>query len=214
MRDKPRRAVGLTRCRGRSRSPQIPFPVDCKPLTPAPTPPSLAHARYSQAGNSRMPPSSETLSPVQQQVLSLLASGSTAQAAAESAGVHRNTVSNWRRSSAAFRASWQASQHEQAMHWRDELQPLAALAIFTLKDLMIEPRIPASVRLRAALAVFRAISAPPPEPPALQNEAPDEAQVEPVHNSAQSCTTDQPLSNALARGAEAGSPPPAVAKLS
>ncbi len=75
-----------------------------------------------------MPPSFETLSPVQQQVLSLLASGTTAQAAAESAGVHRDTVSNWRRS----------------------------------------------------------------ESPALQDEARENVQDEPVHNSAQSCTMDEP----------------------
>ncbi len=123
---------------------------------------------------------SDVFTAPQEQVLTLLASGSTMAAAAEAAGVHRNTVSNWRRSSASFRQSLESARYQQAMHWRDQLQPIAPLAIFTLKDLLTDPKTSASIRLRAALTIFSTVSTPePPEPdpgPACQQA---------VHNSAQ-----------------------------
>jgi hypothetical protein len=72
-------------------------------------------------------------------MLSLIAAGSTATAAAASAGIHRNTISNWLRGSPAF------SQALACVHFR----PGSALAR--------TGRIarPAAVRLKAALAILR-----------------------------------------------------------
>ncbi len=43
------------------------------------------------------------LTPAQEQVLTLIAAGVTVTGAAREAGIHRNTVGNWLRSSPAFR---------------------------------------------------------------------------------------------------------------
>lgn len=105
------------------------------------------------------------LSPAQQQVLTLLAQGSTVSAAAQSAGVHRNTVANWRRSSSHFRETWATVLYEQAQFWRDEMQSLGPLAVAALRHLLEDEKSSPSVRLRAALAVLNAITASPAEQP-------------------------------------------------
>ncbi len=126
-------------------------------------------------------PLPSNLSKVQQQVLTLLASGSTINEAAAAASVHRNTIANWRRSSEAFRHQWHTMQYEQAMHWRDELQPLVPVAFEVLQDLLTDPKTPPSVRLRAALAVISRVTAPPPPQPEMRKASVQKA----VHNDAQ-----------------------------
>jgi transposase-like protein len=128
---------------------------------------------------------SMSLSPVQQQVLTLLASGSTISAAAAESGIHRNTVANWRRSSEIFRDTLASMQYEQTMHWRDQIEAIAGAALAALQALIADPTTPASVRLRAVLAVLNKITALPPTPPSEQN-LPGKSTS--PHNPAQGCT--------------------------
>jgi hypothetical protein len=78
-----------------------------------------------------MSPSSSTqdchvLTPAQEAVLCQISTGSTVIAAAEAAGVHRNTVLNWRRNSAHFRAALCCAREEKVLFWRDQNEQLAA----------------------------------------------------------------------------------------
>jgi len=109
----------------------------------------------------------------QQRVLTLLAQGSTVSAAAETAGVHRNTIANWRRAgSPAFKHAWQTAQWEQAAYWRDQMQSLGNLAIDALRTTLTDERTTPSVRLRAALAVLDKISKTAPAEPARSRTMP------------------------------------------
>lgn len=130
------------------------------------------------------------LTTAQQQVLSQLACGVTVAAAAEAAGVHRNTVSVWRRSSAIFREALETAQYEQAMHWRDQLQRLAPVAIACLNEILLNPKTPPSILLRAAQSVLKAVSTPAPRF---------------VHNAAQS-TANAHASESAAVAVEAAAP--------
>ena len=108
----------------------------------------------------------------QQRVLTLLAQGSTVSAAAETAGVHRNTIANWRRAgSPAFKHAWQTAQWEQAAYWRDQMQSLGNLAIDALRTTLTDERTTPSVRLRAALAVLDKISKTAPAEPARSRKS-------------------------------------------
>ena len=86
------------------------------------------------------------LKPQMEQVLSLLSSGSTITEAATAAGVHRNTIMNWRRTSAVFQRRWHTMQYEQAMHWREQVQTLAPAALEALRQILED---------RAALGVVK-----------------------------------------------------------
>jgi hypothetical protein len=143
------------------------------------------------------------LSEAQQLVLTQLASGKTINAAAAAANVHRNTIANWRRSSEAFRNHWHTMQYEQAMHWRDQMQSLAPIAIEALQTLLTDPKTPPAIRLRAALAVLDKVTTPAPVQPDLHNSA-QPAPKEPLQTlqtidqelvqpsaSAQPCTTPE-----------------------
>ncbi len=154
------------------------------------------------------------LTPDQQQVLALLALGKTVGAAAAEAGIHRNTIANWRRSSAPFSREFHAMHYEQALYWRDEMQAASPMAVRCLVHLLQDSRVAPSVLLRTALAVLDRAIAPLPDlptpPPADEKAlavpvrpldpvpAPPELaapQVPPTpppaetQNSAQSCTT-------------------------
>src|SRR6476620_4765682 len=103
------------------------------------------------------------LSAQQEQVLALLAAGSTTVAAAEAAGVHRNTVAYWRRTSRPFRDGLTQAQHDKAQLWRERAGELAASALDALKTILTDPKTPAGVRLKAALAILDQASTPPPD---------------------------------------------------
>jgi hypothetical protein len=119
----------------------------------------------------------------QQQILVLLAQGKTMNAAAEAANIHRNTIANWRRSSEAFRNEWHSMQYEQAMHWRDQLQSIAQVAVDAILKTLTDEKTPPSVRLRAALAVLDKVTAVAPAQPELHRAQP--AAAESMHNHAQ-----------------------------
>ena len=105
------------------------------------------------------------LKPQMEQVLSLLSSGSTISEAATAAGVHRNTIMNWRRTSTVFQRRWHTMQYEQAMHWREQVQTLVPTALEALRQILEDPKSSTSVRLRAALAVVKDLAMPAPAQP-------------------------------------------------
>ena len=92
------------------------------------------------------------LTPAQQRALALLSAGSTATAAAQFVGVHRNTVGNWLRSS-AFRDALIETRRDQDLAWRDQIRSLAGQALGAIQAVLADPQAPAAVRLDAALAV-------------------------------------------------------------
>ena len=55
-----------------------------------------------------------SLTPQQEQVLALISAGSSITVAAQSAGVHRNTIYNWLRSAPAFRLELSAAPEAKA----------------------------------------------------------------------------------------------------
>jgi len=147
------------------------------------------------------------LSSQQLEVIYALSNGVALTAAAEQAGVHRNTIHNWRRNHLPFQQALADAQYGRALHFREKIEAQVDLAVKTLHDLLTDPKTPASTRLKAALAVIHLAATPPapkqqvivhvekvaidksqpePEPPAPQ--ARSAAQPEPsfVHNPAQS----------------------------
>jgi hypothetical protein len=65
------------------------------------------------------------LTSTQEQALALIAAGSTATAAAASAGIHRNTISNWLRGSPAFSQALACVHFDRALYWREQAESLA-----------------------------------------------------------------------------------------
>ena len=112
-----------------------------------------------------------TLTSTQEHVLAMIAAGASALAAAKAAGIHRNTVANWLRSS-TFHAAWVQARAEQAWYWREQAVALAARALAVIAAILNDPNTPAGVRLKAALAILdRAASSAPPVPDFLHNLA-------------------------------------------
>jgi transposase-like protein len=105
------------------------------------------------------------LSPLQDQIVAALANGASLSDAAAAAGIHRNTVGNWRRDSALFRAAFAEVHYDRTLLLREDAECLAATAIETIHAILTDPQASPSVRLKAALAILNQISAPLPEPP-------------------------------------------------
>ena len=97
---------------------------------------------------------SANLSPVQAQVIAALAQGRTVTAAAQDAGLHRNTIYNWFHEP-AFQTAADEAQREYIATLSDGMRDLATLAVETLRSLLEDPKTPPAVRLRAALAVLQ-----------------------------------------------------------
>jgi hypothetical protein len=105
------------------------------------------------------------LTPQQLTVISALSSGVTLTAAAEEAGVHRNTIHYWRRNLRAFQDSLAHAQYDRALYYRDRLEAEIDLAIKALHEILADSKTPPSVRLKAALHVIQTASTPPlPKP--------------------------------------------------
>ena len=101
------------------------------------------------------------LSTQQLDVISALSSGATMTAAAAQAGIHRNSISYWRRNHLPFEHALADAQYDKAMLFREKTEDLVELAVQTIRDILADPEAPASVRLKAALAVISAASTPP-----------------------------------------------------
>ena len=130
-----------------------------------------------------------SFSATQQQILALISSGATVAASARQAGIHRNTIYNWLRSS-GFRNAVDKARYDAAIHWHEQATTLAEAALNTLAEILDNPDAPASVRARIALAIVaRAATPPPPSPfagPPDDTQDPDVQDPEIVPKSAQS----------------------------
>src|SRR5487761_2055397 len=93
------------------------------------------------------------LSAQQIEVISALSNGATMTTAADQAGVHRNTIANWRRNQLPFQHALSHAQYDRAMLFREKAEALVDVAIQPLQAILADPKAPASVRLKAALAV-------------------------------------------------------------
>jgi len=94
-----------------------------------------------------------SLTTPQQKVLALIACGFTATAAAEQAGVHRNTVANWLRIDEFRSALVRAREEKEILYW-DEAEALAAFGIANLRRLAVDTCVPAAVQLKATIALM------------------------------------------------------------
>jgi transposase-like protein len=94
-------------------------------------------------------------------VICALSSGATIADAAQQAGVHRNTLHNWRRNSLPFQHALAHAQYDRALYFREKVEDLVELALQSLQELLTDPKTPASVRLKAALAIIATASTPP-----------------------------------------------------
>ena len=145
---------------------------------------------------------SSSLTSTQEQVIALLSAGSTVTAAAAAAGIHRNTIANWRRSSSEFRQAFQDALMEKAELWRERVEQLVGTALQAIRTTLMDPETPASVRLKAALTILAQAAAPVPPSSAsvLPLPAPPvaEPQPEPAESapSAQSAQSAQPAQSA------------------
>jgi hypothetical protein len=140
------------------------------------------------------------LTPDQEKVIAAIVRGATLQAAAEAAGVHRNTIAYWRRISIGFRESLIHAQYDKAIAIREEAEKYAAEAWAAIAAILNDPKTSASVRLNAAKYVIeKASTPPPPEPeavyrlesaamPGMHKDAQSDAQT--AHSNAQSFTSN------------------------
>jgi uncharacterized protein YecA (UPF0149 family) len=162
-----------------------------------------------------------TLTPVQQEVLHRLACGESVLDAALGAGVHRNTVTNWRNTVPAFTRELERNTRERILQNQEKLANLVPHAIEVLSTILHNEKASPSVRLRAALSVMKMAAAVPqrepveepvpqtapvtvPAPKPLSPEPPAPVRAAPVsenlHNSAQQLPfrrPGEPARNAL-----------------
>ena len=127
------------------------------------------------------------LSRQQQQVIDALSDGVNSTDAAAQAGVHRNTIANWRRNSLFFREALADAQYDRALLFRDKTEQRLDLALETLDGVLSDPKASAATRLKAALFIIGNACTPPPPrtyPPVEITEAQRQT-VLPVHNNAQ-----------------------------
>ncbi len=117
-----------------------------------------------------------SLSPVQEQVLIAIANGASMGEAAAQVSLHRNTVGNWRRTSQPFRDALPKAQYDRALQIHEQAVTLVTEAIGAIREILRDPAAPASVRLKAALAILQQASAPSPEPPVLVGNMHKDAQ--------------------------------------
>ncbi|MGA2115442.1 MAG: SEC-C metal-binding domain-containing protein [Bryobacteraceae bacterium] len=96
----------------------------------------------------------------QLQVVDALSNGAALIAAAAQAGVHRNTISNWR-NSPDFREALAIAHHERAALYRDRAVDFADLAFETIRAVLTDPNSSPSTRLRAAIFIIDKVSTPP-----------------------------------------------------
>jgi transposase-like protein len=101
--------------------------------------------------------SEATFTPQQIAALDALSTGATLTEAAGQAGVHRNTIANWRRESSDFQTALANAQYDRALYFREKAEAMADLAFDALRSVLSDPKASPSVRLKAALAVINLI---------------------------------------------------------
>ncbi len=94
------------------------------------------------------------LSAVQARVALSLASGASISSAAASTGVGRTAIYSWLKSDSSFADAVKIAKAEFVLTLRDQLRDASAKALNTVTDILDDPKAPAGVRLRAALAIL------------------------------------------------------------
>jgi hypothetical protein len=105
------------------------------------------------------------LSPVQVKVIAAILGGATVQAAATAAGVHRNTIAYWRRTSPFFRDALRNAHYDKALSIREETGNQVAGAFAAIHAILNNPGTSDSARLNAAKYIIDKASTPPPPQP-------------------------------------------------
>ena len=97
-------------------------------------------------------------------VICALSNGATAADAAEQAGVHRNTIANWRRANIGFQLALCNAQYDRTLLFRENAEELLQLALDNIRGILTDPKASPSVRLKASLAIVNiATSQVPPQ---------------------------------------------------
>jgi len=100
------------------------------------------------------------LTPQQYQVIDALSHGATMTEAADQAGIHRNTIGNWRASD-DFREALASAHYDRAALYRDRAVELADLAFEAIRKVLTDPKSSPSVLLRAATLIIEKVTTPP-----------------------------------------------------
>jgi transposase-like protein len=96
-----------------------------------------------------------TFSPIQQQVIAHLSTGLSFTAAAEAAGIHRNTIANWRREIPSFATAFEKAARDQARAFQEEALDAVPQAIQAILSILNDPATPPAFRLRAAGMILK-----------------------------------------------------------
>jgi AcrR family transcriptional regulator len=94
------------------------------------------------------------LSAAQTKAALTLAYGGTVSAAADAIGVHRSSIYNWFKSDPNFKQAVEQIRRDRNERLSDQMRELEALALARLRRLLEDDSVPASVQLRAALAIL------------------------------------------------------------
>jgi hypothetical protein len=133
---------------------------------------------------------STVVSPIQEQVIAHLSTGLSFSAAADAAGVHRNTILNWRREIPAFATAYEQAAREQARACREEALEAVPLATQSILAILNDSAASPSIRLRAAGMILKLadLKSTQTNSPSFAPSRLREKAVEPeiVHNPAQS----------------------------
>ena len=97
----------------------------------------------------------------QLQVVDALSNGATLTDAAAQAGIHRNTIANWRRNSDGFPEALTHAHHDRALLYRDRAVELADLAFEALRKVLTNPESSPGALLRAATFIIDKVATPP-----------------------------------------------------
>ena len=100
------------------------------------------------------PPLPHNLTPVQQNVIAAITGGSTMKAAAQAAGIHRDTITYSRRTSAAFCEALSHAQYDKAILLHEEAESQVADAFAAIHTILTKPDASDSARLNAAKYIF------------------------------------------------------------
>lgn len=126
----------------------------------------------------------DTLTPIQHQVIALLAQGQSTTVAAEACSLHRTTIHHWKRTNPDFANALADAREDAADHRRAQAHVHGDVALQAVRDLLDNPSTPPSVRLKAALYILNLAA------PSTNNGAVQSKRTQPVPPPARPATPD------------------------
>lgn len=112
-------------------------------------------------------PIGTNLTPTQNQIIALLASGISVTAVAAQLNLHRTNIHHWKHTNQDFAIALQDAKEDAADHHRAHCHQHADTALDSLVHLLDDPKTPASVRLKAALYILNGATGQPQQPRSL-----------------------------------------------